>query len=66
MFQHNIRKLIMDDKFVNSMNEWIGLRAWTSFVDVVKNFLGNHRAENYKKLVEKNVKSTGHRRQYEY
>ena len=27
--------------------------AWTSFVDVVKNIFINHRAENYKKLVEK-------------
>ena len=36
---------------------WIGLRAWTSFVDVVKNFLGNHWAENYKEWVEKLLKS---------
>ena len=28
---------------------------WTSFVDV-KNFLGNHQAENYKELVEKWLK----------
>ena len=33
------------------------LRTWASFVDVVKNFLGHCRAENYKKLVEKLLKS---------
>ena len=32
------------------------LCTWTSFVDVVKNFLGNHWAEN-KELVEKLLKS---------
>jgi hypothetical protein len=26
-------------------------RAWKCFVNVVKNFLGNHRAENYKDLI---------------
>ena len=29
------------------MND-LKLRVWTSFVDLVKKFLGNHRAENYK------------------
>ena len=33
------------------------LYAWTWFVDLVKNFLGNHHAENYKELVEKLLKS---------
>ena len=32
------------------------LHAWTSFVDVLKNFLGNHWVEN-KELVEKLLKS---------
>ena len=36
------------------------LHAWTSFADVVKNFLGNRRAENYKELLEKLLNSTGH------
>ena len=35
----------------------LDLRTWTLFVDVVKNFLGNHQAEKYKKLVEKQLKS---------
>ena len=37
------------------MND-LELRAWVSFVDEVKNFLGNHRTENYKELVEKQLK----------
>ena len=37
------------------MND-LELRDWTSFVDVVKNFLGNRRAENYE-LVEKLLKN---------
>ena len=30
---------------------------WALFVDVEKNFLGNHQAENYKEFVEKLLKS---------
>ena len=33
------------------------LRAWTSFVDVKENFLGNRWAKNYKEFVEKLLKS---------
>ena len=33
------------------------LSARTSFVDMVKNILGNHRAENYKEFVEQPLKS---------
>ena len=33
------------------------LRAWTSFIEVVKNFLGNRRAENFKEFVEMLLKS---------
>ena len=56
MFHQNIRKLIKDDEFVNSMND-LELRALTSFVDVVNDILGNHRTENYKESVEKLLKS---------
>ena len=38
------RKLIKDDEFVN----YLELCAWTFFVDKMKNFLCNLRAENYK------------------
>ena len=33
------------------------LYAWRSFADVVKNFWGNRRVENYKEFVEKKLKS---------
>ena len=32
------------------MNE-METSAWSSFVGVVRNFLGNHKAENYEELV---------------
>ena len=38
------------------MND-LELRAWTSFIDVVKNFIGNHRTENYREVVENLLKS---------
>ena len=37
-----IRQLMRDQKFYDSMNE-VELAAWLSFVCVVKNFLGNYR-----------------------
>ena len=46
-----IRQLINESEFVNSMTE-LEFSAWNSFVLVVKNFLGNFKAKNYKKLVE--------------
>ena len=45
-------KLIKDDQFLTSMNQ-LEANAWTSFVSVTKNFLGNHRVENYVELVYK-------------
>ena len=47
--------LIEGDEFVNSMND-LEFRAWTSFVDMVQNFLDNRQLENYKELVEKLLK----------
>jgi hypothetical protein len=46
-----IRQLINDPHFITSMNE-IESCAWSSFVLVVKNFLGNKKADNYTQLVE--------------
>jgi hypothetical protein len=46
-----IRQLINDPHFIASMNE-IELCAWSSFVLIVKNFLGNKKADNYTQLVE--------------
>ena len=51
-----IRKLINDDQFLNSMNP-VESNVWSSFVLVVKNFLGTHKAENYVELVERMLES---------
>ena len=51
-----IRKLVNDPCFVNSMNS-LEKNAWISFVDVIKNFLGNVKAINYVEIVEKMLKS---------
>ena len=45
-----IRQLTTDQKFCNSMNE-VELVAWLSIVEIVKIFLGNYRAGNYKEIV---------------
>ena len=45
-----IRQLIKDPEFENTMNE-VELEAWKAFVLVVKNFLGNNKARNYAELV---------------
>ena len=43
----DIRKLVKDADFVNSIDD-LEKRTWSSFVDFVKNFSGNNRAVNYK------------------
>lgn len=45
-----IRILIRDKDFLSSMNDLERL-AWNSFVEVTKNFLGNHRSSNYSEIV---------------
>ncbi len=35
------------------------LGAWTSFVEVVRNFLGNYKAENHCEVIEIMLKSNG-------
>ena len=40
---------------MNLLIQWMKL-----FIDVVKNFLGNREAENYKELVEKTVEGYKH------
>ena len=52
----DIRKLSKDDNFVCSMST-LESNAWNSFVAVVKNFLGNHKAHNHKELVDKMLTS---------
>ena len=51
----DIREVKKDADFVNSMDD-LEKRTWCSFADVVKNFLGNNRAVNYKGLIEKMMK----------
>ena len=51
----DIRKLINDADFINSMDD-LEKCTWCLFVDLVKNFLGNNRAVNYKELIEKMLK----------
>ena len=51
-----IRQLIKDNAFVHSMNE-VERKAWTSFVAVIRNFLGKRKAENYVVLVNEMLNS---------
>ena len=50
-----IRSVIRDSSFPSSLNE-MELSAWASFVEVVKNFLGNYKAENHCELTENMLK----------
>ena len=54
-----IRKLIKDNQFLTSMDP-VEFDAWSSFVLVVKNFLGNDKAENYVELVDSMLESYKH------
>lgn len=45
-----IRQLMKDKTFEEKLNDQEKL-AWKCFVNVVQNFLGNHKAENYKDLI---------------
>ena len=53
-----IRMLMKDSDFTSHMNS-NELTAWNSFKDVVKNFLGNHKAPNYRELVRKMLSAFG-------
>lgn len=46
-----IRMLVNDENFVNTMNETES-NAWKAFVSVIKNFLGNTKAPNYEDIVQ--------------
>lgn len=47
-----IRTLVRDEEFVKKMNKKEKV-AWRSFVEVVQNFLGNKKAEDYELLVNR-------------
>jgi len=51
-----IRALIRDGKF-EDMPSQIAKSAWKSFKSVVKNFLGNHKAPNYREIVGELLRS---------
>jgi hypothetical protein len=47
----HIRKLIQDEQFDKDQNE-TERNAWLSFKRIFKDFLGNHKAANYKDVVQ--------------
>ena len=51
-----IKKIIECDEFAKKLSRKEEA-AWNSFVDVVRGFLGNHKAENYKQLVQDLIKN---------
>lgn len=56
-----VKKLLRDDTFISKLLP-VQRKAWKSFGDVVNGFLGNHRMDNYRDVVEdllKNYKSMG-------
>lgn len=44
----DIRKLMKDASFDEKLSS-VEVKAWKSIKEVVKNFLGNHKNDNYKK-----------------
>jgi len=46
-----VQKFISDPNFTRNMTD-IELSAWSSFIALVENFVGNHKAHNYVELVE--------------
>ena len=51
-----IRQLIKDSQFARHMTEHESA-AWTAFVLIIKNFLGNYKASNYIELVSNMLSS---------
>lgn len=46
-------RIIMNNKdFITHMTQVV-LEAWASFISIVMNFLGNHKAKNYSEIVDK-------------
>ena len=46
----DIRKMVRDTQFKDTMTD-VERRAWNGFINVIKNFLGNRKAENYAQIV---------------
>lgn len=49
-----VKRLIDSDSFLQKLSD-VERAAWTSFVSVVKGFLGNNKAENYREIVDELV-----------
>ena len=49
-FDYIFKSFLRDQKCCDSMIE-VELAAWSSFVEIVQNFLENYRADNYKVIV---------------
>ena len=49
-----VKHVMKSDSFSEQLSA-VERRAWKSFVSVVKGFLGNHKADNFKNIVEKLV-----------
>ena len=54
-----IRKPVQDESFSVSLN-MDKLVAWFAFVQAVENILGNHKAENYRKIVRNMLEELKH------
>jgi len=53
-----IRKMLRDQTFITTMSN-VEKAAWLSFKNVVENFLGNNKSENYKTIVSDMVRNYG-------
>ena len=51
-----IRELLQDENFFDQMSQ-LEKAAWQSFVGICQNFLGNHKADNYRGVVDNLLKS---------
>ena len=47
--------MLNDDKFTDNMND-SEKAAWISFKEVVEDFLGNVKSDNYKEIVKNTMK----------
>ena len=51
-----VKKLMHDEEFTRKLKP-LERKAWSSFIDVVEGFLGNHKVENYKEVVQHLIRS---------
>lgn len=51
-----IRDLLKNDEFMSKLLP-VQQRAWKATIDVIKNFLGNKKADNYKAIVKEMIEA---------